>query len=90
MKLLPIVPGCMAVVINSVAGNNGICVTVLDYIGVHEFVNGQNVWQVDKSLKGVGFFGDPRPSTPFIDERLLMRIDGGEFVEDKETVEVKL
>ena len=68
----PIEAGCLATVINSNAGNNGISLAVIRYVGVVYGENGKNQWEVDRVLKGT------RSANNFIDESKLMRIDGYE------------
>jgi hypothetical protein len=64
--------GCMAVIINSVAGNDGVFVTVLRYIGTSHSERGDNLWEVDKMINGT-----LRPTNLIMDHK-LMRIDGFE------------
>lgn len=87
--MLPIEPGCLAIVINSYAGNNGITVTVGKFIGEHPDYYGHDRWEVDRPLKAVYEVGEQ----PFKDncfharECQLLRIDGGDFEEEGITVE---
>ncbi len=53
--------GCLAIIINSSFGNNGICVTV-----GNPFL--PEIWYIDKELKGI-------PPANVIPEYQLMRID---------------
>lgn len=88
--LKPIEEGCMAVIINSWAGNNGICVTVGKYLG---YVKGKmytDQWEIDRSLQTVSASGSPSGSYRCASERCLMRIDGGEFEEKKEQQSEKI
>ena len=72
----PIEEGCRAVVVNSIAGNDGTEVTVLEYLGDVKVVKGNKVWRIDKKLKIVGSkSGDDRGISGLIDERQLRRID---------------
>lgn len=80
MKLLPIVPGCKAVIIWSYAGNRGKEVNVIRFIGdspkvfngkIWVRVIGNNVWEIQENLVGVGGC-----TGNFISESQLMRIDG--------------
>lgn len=84
--------GCMAIVINSHAGNNGICVTVGNFIGcLRDWPEYNDMWEVDKLLKAVDFnTGMPEEPEAVCSESHLMRIDGGEFIEEEELAEAKL
>lgn len=66
--------GCLAIVKNSRAGNDGKCVTVGKFIGeVAEYV-GLKRWEVDRAMKDT--WGD---CIYHVQEHQLMRIDGGGF-----------
>lgn len=80
--------GCLAIVINSNAGNNGICLTVLEYIGEMKGQAGSNIWKTDTLLQGRGALTH-RLMTPnyYITESKLMRIDGESFEVEKEEKE---
>ena len=71
----PIEAGCRAVIVNSIAGNNGVVVKVLEDAGVSHFFGGgidgyYTSWIVDKYLPSID--GDMGNEVP---ENQLRRID---------------
>lgn len=68
--------GCLAIIINSGAGNDGTCVTVGKFIGRIEFFMGSRRWEVDKKLRSQSltgaYLGQP---VDHAQESQLMRID---------------
>ncbi len=62
--------GCRAVIVNSVAGNAGILVTVGEFVGKVQGWVGYDRWEVDKIVNGT--YGD---KACHIRERQLLRID---------------
>lgn len=79
----PIESGCLAMIINSKCGQNGICVTVLNFIGQVNGWCGNNRWNIDKIITGT--YGKKHAHA---DETCLMRIDPDpdEFKEVKKEV----
>jgi len=63
--------GCKAIIINSRAGNDGIGVIVIRYIGTVKGWSHPSHWMIDKTITG-----DQGSSANHIDESNLMRIDG--------------
>lgn len=89
--MLPIETGCLAIVINSEAGNNGVCLTVGKYIGFNRPDKDRDIWEVDKKLNKLNIkTGKMSKSRNTCSESKLLRIDGGEFEEEKELAEIKL
>lgn len=86
----PIEEGCLAIIINSIAGNNGICVTVGKFIGELPDYEYPDLWEVDKALKSIDGWGVTYEGDRMCAERQLLRVDGEEFAEDKELMEIKL
>ena len=80
---MKIEPGCMAIIMNSWAGNNGIIVTVGNYIGKVDGWAGNHRWEVDEPIQSVV----PGFSSKHLPDYQLMRIDG--FKEDKVKKESK-
>ncbi len=62
--------GCLAIIINSKAGNNGICVTVGKFIGEVDRWLGSKRWEIDRTL-----YGHLGNSANHAEEYQLMRID---------------
>jgi len=84
----PIEAGCMAIVINSRAGNNGICLTVLEYIGEVAGYHRNDFWRTDTLTKGIHrITKEAGKSDYYMSEFQLMRIDGGEFETEQESKE---
>lgn len=81
MNLKPIEPGCLAVIIESVAGNTGKVVTPLrripDPVG---FEQGGDYWELDQPLSCVWVYDDGHTEEieghPFCRAAHMMRIDG--------------
>jgi len=77
-------PGCLAIVINSEAGNSGLCVTVVKYLGEVEGFRLNDQWEIDKHLQTL--YGN---IANHCGESQLMRID--DFEGDKQNeVPVKI
>jgi len=75
----PIEAGCRAVIVNSIAGNDGIIVTVGEFIGEINGAFGARQWAIDKKLRGVGrVSGEERGYQSHISEHQLRRIDDNE------------
>ena len=72
---MKIEPGCMAIIMNSCAGNNGTIITVGNYIGKVNGWKGKHRWCIDKVIKSTH-----GSTSKHIQEHMLMRIDG--FKED--------
>ena len=78
-------PGCLAVVINSAAGNNGKVVTVGNYLGQIFEKCLYNYWEISPKLKGITI--RTMKTTELLGhapEHQLLRID---VYEEDETVE---
>ena len=61
--------GCLAVIIHSTAGNDGICVTVGRFIGELDEWVGERRWEIDRHVKAtIGY-------TNHMQEHQLLRID---------------
>ena len=74
--------GCICMVINSQAGNNGAIVSPVEYLGDRYGIHSNpNVWMVDKVLQQSVI--DPAPE---ISECYLQRIDDGQLDFSKEEV----
>ncbi len=69
--------GCRAVIVNSVAGNDGILVTVIGAAPDNDLmVDARNRWYVDKKIKSIVLeTGETFPSSCTIAEVKLQRID---------------
>ncbi len=85
--MLPIVPGCKAVIIYSVAGNEGKIVTAIKYIGVWPGRIKNDNWEIDREISLMVRTVRPngeiirekiKGTTKVISESALMRIDGNE------------
>ena len=63
--------GCLAMVINSVAGNDGICLTVGDFVVSPDHWIHKDYWESSVELTGVG-----GKKCPLVREYNLLRIDG--------------
>ena len=88
-KLLPIVEGCDAIIVNSMAGNYG-GVKVGKCLGNYRG-NGSIVWETDRPIKKVSLItGKYIGSECVIYEKNLMRIDGNEsqFKEEQKVLEL--
>lgn len=68
---MKIEPGCKCIIINSAAGNDGICVTAISYCGYVKGFYLKNQWLIDISVQNC--FGS---YVNYADESQLMRIDG--------------
>ena len=79
-----ITEGCRAVIVNSVAGNNGVIVIIgLRFNGFHNFCPSEgDRWMINKSLPT--FLG---LKTNHMGENLLQRIDDGEQLGSWEELE---
>lgn len=75
----PIEKGCLAIIINSRAGNNGVSVTVGKCMGRHEVYN-EPKWEIDIEL--IGVLGSKMNHAL---ESQLLRIDGYEETEASES-----
>lgn len=84
--LKPIEEGCLALIIKSVVGNSGV-VRVGRFLGCTYHDYGDDNWEVDKPMKyrlENGYIG-----VDFINQgKNMMRIDGGEFEDERETEKV--
>lgn len=82
--MLPIIPGCLATVINSHdTGDNGKTVTVGKYLGkVSETMLQDDMWETDVPMVVLDYITrKPIREEHYQSERRLMRIDGGKFKE---------
>lgn len=83
MKLKPIEPGCLAVIIRSDAGNEGKVVRVLKYIGKIKGFAGADYWETDTPINST--IGEMFRLSR---ESCMMRIDGEDFShEEREEAE---
>ena len=72
----PIESGCMAVIVNSTAGNDGIIVTVGKFVGIEDGCSGRNRWAIDKKVRSVGVKTKTfKGYIKSVDEHQLRRID---------------
>ena len=79
-KLLPIVPGCKALVYNCpVTESNGMIVTIIRFLGKVPGWTYASRWETDRLSKGTN--GDIKNH---FDESWLLRIDGGSFEHEKD------
>lgn len=84
-------PGCLAIVINSAAGNNGKVVTVGNYLGQIYKNAKYNYWEISPKLECV--CAETRRSVGLLNhtpEHQLLRIDGyedNEIIEKEELVD---
>lgn len=91
--MLPIEEGCLAIVINSIdTGDDGKVVTVGKYLGgACPSMLQQDLWEVDLPMKVINYFTREVDREEYYQsESRLMRIDGEEFEEEEELMEVKL
>ena len=84
----PIEPGCECMVINSVAGNNGLIVTAIRYLGEDFFdensvFNKGRVWEIDKKVNAINHHGHALPRNKKISEYNLRRLDDYEPTEEE-------
>lgn len=78
-------PGCLAIVINSAAGNNGKVVTVGNYLGQIYKDAKYNYWEISPKLEGFAVkTGKSSGLLGHAPEHQLLRIDG---YEEDETIE---
>jgi len=90
-KLLPIIPGCLCLIIKSNAGNTG-TVTAIRRVDPSEVRRSalhrdHPRWEVDRPMKTVILLTNkPSPYGPtnHMPENYLMRIDGGETLTETE------
>ncbi len=83
--------GCLAIVVNSDAGNDGVCVTVGKYLGSVVGWEGRDQWEVDIELKAIYTIGGGvKPGCCHAPEVNLLRIDSydGELEEETAQEEV--
>ena len=83
----PIEAGCLAIII--FGEDSGKIVTVGKYLGDIPFYDKfQDMWEIDIPTS----YSNPTEGSfyeNFCPEQFLMRIDGGTFTEDKETMEIE-
>ena len=82
---MEIEPGCLAIIINSEAGNDGICVTVGKFLGKVLGWRTGSRWEVNKPMNTT--LGN---TVCHVEERQLMRIDnfqGDETLEREATLD---
>lgn len=85
MKLLPIVPGCKAVIINSVMGHNGKEVVVGKFLGSVSKCIGKDRWEINTYVESnLGIMIN------HVQESQLMRIDGNEELFKAEEIEKQM
>lgn len=78
--------GCLAIVVNSQAGNNGTCVTVGKYLGTVLPWEDDDRWETDIRLKSILIStGEPVPGCRHCSQSRLLRIDSYEGEPEEET-----
>ena len=69
-------PNCLARIVNSVAGNNGVVVRVIKYLGdIDPTFPIKDYWEIDKTLPGADILGRPSANCNWAPESQLQRID---------------
>lgn len=84
-----IVPGCLCLIVNSAACNEGKVVTAVEFVGEVLGFEGADRWLIDRPINtAFHLYG---PTTMFARESQLLRIDGNDDIETMcdSSVEVK-
>jgi len=86
-------PGCLAIVINSEAGSDGTCVTVMKYIGFAEDYLCDDNWLVDTPLRWVipadSVYAEEEGWDYYCSESKLLRIDDFQGDKANEVIKIK-
>lgn len=83
-ELLPIIPGCLCLIVKSKAGNTGTVTVIRELRPPCDAVDQGKFWETDRMMNTVSNYGYPLEPTNCIPESHLMRIDGGETLTETE------
>lgn len=73
---MKIEPGCKCIIINSKAGNDGLCVTAVKFVGEEWGCRHKDNWEIDTLIDTVFSNGRYAGKINLCSQSKLMRIDG--------------